>query len=123
MHEEYLTNEDGLMVSNSTWTYKIPTIDTIPQNFNVHVVNSGHHKKRVLSSKGIISFPLLFLWSNKFFACSFMTADVMKNSYTHSSLQNVSFDQHGICMFIHRQWWIKNEFHMNLDPSLYVQTV
>ncbi|KAK4709431.1 hypothetical protein R3W88_030356 [Solanum pinnatisectum] len=51
MHEEYLTNEDGLMVSNSTWKYKIPTIDTIPQNFNVHLLNSGHHQKRVLSSK------------------------------------------------------------------------
>ncbi|XP_049353967.1 abscisic-aldehyde oxidase-like [Solanum verrucosum] len=59
MHEEYLTNKDGLMVSNSTWTYKIPTIDTIPQNFNVHVVNSGHHEKRVLSSKASGEPPLL----------------------------------------------------------------
>ncbi|XP_055835280.1 indole-3-acetaldehyde oxidase [Solanum dulcamara] len=58
MLKEYLTNEDGLMVSNSTWTYKIPTIDTITQNFNVPVVNSGHHKKRVLSSK---SYKLLNL--------------------------------------------------------------
>ncbi|CAN4120096.1 unnamed protein product [Withania somnifera] len=59
MHEEYLTNEDGLMVSNSTWTYKIPTLDTIPQKFNVHVVNSGHHEKRVLSSKASGEPPLL----------------------------------------------------------------
>ncbi|KAH0730837.1 hypothetical protein KY285_001744 [Solanum tuberosum] len=59
MNEEYLTNEDGLMVSNSTWTYKIPTIDTIPRNFNVHVVNSGHHEKRVLSSKASGEPPLL----------------------------------------------------------------
>ncbi|PHT68939.1 Indole-3-acetaldehyde oxidase [Capsicum annuum] len=59
MHEEYLTNEDGLMVSNSTWTYKIPTIDTIPQNFNVHVLNSGHHEKRILSSKTSGEPPLL----------------------------------------------------------------
>ncbi|CAN4080623.1 unnamed protein product [Withania somnifera] len=59
MHEEYLTNEEGLMISNNTWTYKIPTIDTIPQNFNVHVVNSGHHKKRVLSSKASGEPPLL----------------------------------------------------------------
>ncbi|KAH0777232.1 hypothetical protein KY290_008643 [Solanum tuberosum] len=51
MHEEYLTNEDGLMVSSSTWKYKIPTIDTIPENFNVHVLNSGHYEKRVPSSK------------------------------------------------------------------------
>ncbi|OIT29691.1 PREDICTED: abscisic-aldehyde oxidase-like [Nicotiana attenuata] len=59
MHEEYLTNDDGLMVSNSTWTYKIPTIYTIPQNFNVHLVNSGHHEKRILSSKASGEPPLL----------------------------------------------------------------
>ncbi|PHT68943.1 Indole-3-acetaldehyde oxidase [Capsicum annuum] len=59
MNEEYITNEDGLLVSNSTWTYKIPTIDTIPQNFNVHVMNSGHHKNRVLSSKTSGEPPLL----------------------------------------------------------------
>ncbi|KAM3303270.1 abscisic-aldehyde oxidase isoform X1 [Capsicum chacoense] len=59
MNEEYLTNEDELMVSNSTWTYKIPTIDTIPKNFNVQVLNSGHHEKRVLSSKTSGEPPLL----------------------------------------------------------------
>ncbi|TMW82359.1 hypothetical protein EJD97_006117 [Solanum chilense] len=47
------------MVSNSTWKYKIPTIDTIPRNFNVHVLNSGHHEKRVLSSKASGEPPLL----------------------------------------------------------------
>ncbi|PHT34885.1 Indole-3-acetaldehyde oxidase [Capsicum baccatum] len=56
MREEYITNEDGLMVSNSNWMYKIPTI---PQNFNVQVLNSGHHKKRVLSSKTSGESPLL----------------------------------------------------------------
>ncbi|XP_060197137.1 abscisic-aldehyde oxidase-like isoform X2 [Lycium barbarum] len=59
MLEEYLTNADGLVVSDSTWTYKIPTIDTIPKNFNVQVLNSGHHKKRVLSSKASGEPPLL----------------------------------------------------------------
>ncbi|KAF3650791.1 hypothetical protein FXO38_15604 [Capsicum annuum] len=59
MHEEYHTNEEGLMVSNSIWTYKIPTIDTIPRKFTVHVVNSGHHEKRVLSSKASGEPPLL----------------------------------------------------------------
>lgn len=56
MLEEYLANTDGLVVSDSTWTYKIPTIDTIPKSFNVHVLNSGHHEKRVLSSKGTLFF-------------------------------------------------------------------
>lgn len=54
MLEEYVTNTDGLVVSDSTWTYKIPTIDTIPKKFNVQVLNSGHHEKRVLSSKGTV---------------------------------------------------------------------
>lgn len=52
MSEEYLTDPDGLVINDSTWTYKIPTIDTIPKQFNVEILNSGHHKKRILSSKG-----------------------------------------------------------------------
>ncbi|XP_023533499.1 indole-3-acetaldehyde oxidase-like isoform X1 [Cucurbita pepo subsp. pepo] len=59
MSEEYLTNSDGLMINASTWTYKIPTIDTIPKQFNVQILNSGHHKKRVLSSKASGEPPLL----------------------------------------------------------------
>ncbi|KAK4482767.1 hypothetical protein RD792_009935 [Penstemon davidsonii] len=59
MLEEYLHNSDGLVVTDSTWTYKIPTIDTIPKQFNVEVLNSGHHHKRVLSSKASGEPPLL----------------------------------------------------------------
>ncbi|XP_065638430.1 abscisic-aldehyde oxidase isoform X3 [Quercus suber] len=51
MLEEYLTNSDGLVVAEGTWTYKIPTLDTIPKQFNVEIQKSGHHQKRVLSSK------------------------------------------------------------------------
>lgn len=53
MLEEYLTNSEGMAVMDGTWTYKIPTIDTIPRQFNVQVVSSGHHKKCILSSKGM----------------------------------------------------------------------
>lgn len=53
MFEEYPTNSDGLVVSEGTWTYKIPTVDTIPKQFNVEILNSGHHRNRVLSSKGM----------------------------------------------------------------------
>jgi len=56
MQEEYLSNSDGLVVSDGTWTYKVPTVDTIPKKFNVEILNSGHHQKRVLSSKGSFSF-------------------------------------------------------------------
>ncbi|KAF8403439.1 hypothetical protein HHK36_011543 [Tetracentron sinense] len=59
MLEEYLTNPDGLVVSEGTWTYKIPTIDTIPKKFNVELLNSEHHQKRVLSSKASGEPPLL----------------------------------------------------------------
>ncbi|VVB16926.1 unnamed protein product [Arabis nemorensis] len=59
MLEEYLMNSDGLVVTDSTWTYKIPTVDTIPRQFNVEILNSGHHKNRVLSSKASGEPPLL----------------------------------------------------------------
>ncbi|MQL74596.1 hypothetical protein Taro_006978 [Colocasia esculenta] len=59
MLEEYLTNSDGLMISEGTWTYKIPTVDTIPREFNVELLSSGHHKNRVLSSKASGEPPLL----------------------------------------------------------------
>ncbi|TYI80372.1 hypothetical protein E1A91_D05G083100v1 [Gossypium mustelinum] len=58
MLEEYPTNSDGLVTANGTWSYKIPTLDTIPKQFNVEILNSGHHEKRVLSSKASGEPPL-----------------------------------------------------------------
>uniref|UniRef100_A0A0D3FQ04 Aldehyde oxidase/xanthine dehydrogenase second molybdopterin binding domain-containing protein n=1 Tax=Oryza barthii TaxID=65489 RepID=A0A0D3FQ04_9ORYZ len=37
-NEEYATNSDGLVIHDSTWTYKIPTVDTIPKQFNVELI-------------------------------------------------------------------------------------
>ncbi|VAI92984.1 unnamed protein product [Triticum turgidum subsp. durum] len=51
INEEHETNADGLVVSDSTWVYKIPSVDTIPKQFNAEVLNTGYHKNRVLSSK------------------------------------------------------------------------
>ncbi|KAL5197520.1 hypothetical protein ABZP36_001032 [Zizania latifolia] len=51
IYEEHQTNKDGLVISNSTWDYKIPSVDTIPKQFNAEVLNTGYHKNRVLSSK------------------------------------------------------------------------
>ncbi|XP_031475190.1 indole-3-acetaldehyde oxidase-like isoform X1 [Nymphaea colorata] len=59
MLEKHVTNSDGLVLSDGTWTYKIPTIDTIPRQFNVEVFSSGYHKNRVLSSKASGEPPLL----------------------------------------------------------------
>lgn len=58
MLEEYLTNTDGLVITDGTWNYKIPTIDTIPKQFNVDVLNTGHHQNRILSSKGTLSYVI-----------------------------------------------------------------
>ena len=58
-NEEYTTNADGLVVNDGTWTYKIPTVDTIPKQFNVELINSARDQKRVLSSKASGEPPLL----------------------------------------------------------------
>ncbi|KAK2967331.1 hypothetical protein RJ640_000353 [Escallonia rubra] len=52
MLEEYLTNSDGLVVSEGTWTYKIPTIDTIPKQLNV---------EKAYGNKTASSVPEVFL--------------------------------------------------------------
>jgi indole-3-acetaldehyde oxidase len=51
-NEEYTTNSEGLVIHDGTWTYKIPTVDTIPKQLNVELINSARDQKRVLSSKG-----------------------------------------------------------------------
>jgi indole-3-acetaldehyde oxidase len=56
-NEEYTTNSDGLVIHDGTWTYKIPTVDTIPKQLNVELINSARDQKRVLSSKGEPSIP------------------------------------------------------------------
>ncbi|VAI37747.1 unnamed protein product [Triticum turgidum subsp. durum] len=58
-NEDYATNADGLVVNDGTWTYKIPTVDTIPKQFNVELISSARDKKRVLSSKASGEPPLL----------------------------------------------------------------
>ncbi|XP_028806105.1 indole-3-acetaldehyde oxidase-like [Neltuma alba] len=59
MLEEYETNHEGLVLADGTWKYKIPTLDTVPKQLNVEIVNSGHHKHRVLSLKASGEPPLL----------------------------------------------------------------
>ncbi|KAL6893925.1 hypothetical protein ACP4OV_008023 [Aristida adscensionis] len=58
-NEDYATNSDGMVIHDSTWTYKIPTVDTIPKQFNIEMINSAPDKKRVLSSKASGEPPLL----------------------------------------------------------------
>lgn len=39
-------------MSDGTWTYKPPTLDIIPQSFNVELYKSPVHKDRIFSAKG-----------------------------------------------------------------------
>ncbi|KAL4181525.1 hypothetical protein AMTRI_Chr12g237770 [Amborella trichopoda] len=57
--EEHVVNSDGMVTSDGTWTYKIPNVDTIPKQFNIEILSSGHHENRVLSSKASGEPPLL----------------------------------------------------------------
>ncbi|XP_059063531.1 indole-3-acetaldehyde oxidase [Cryptomeria japonica] len=59
MTEEHHVDNNGKLVSDGTWTYKVPTIDTIPRKFNVEILNSPFHQKRILSSKASGEPPLL----------------------------------------------------------------
>ncbi|NP_001105308.1 indole-3-acetaldehyde oxidase [Zea mays] len=62
-NEDYKTNSDGLVIHDGTWTYKIPTVDNIPKEFNVEMFNSAPDKKRVLSSKASGEPPLVLATS------------------------------------------------------------
>jgi xanthine dehydrogenase molybdopterin-binding subunit B len=68
IYEEYLTSNDGLMISSSTWDYKIPSVDTIPKQFNAEVLNTGYQKHRVLSSKGMANKFMWFVECNMFWS-------------------------------------------------------
>ncbi|KAF8659334.1 hypothetical protein HU200_058537 [Digitaria exilis] len=62
-NEDYATNSDGLVIHDGTWTYKIPTVDTIPKQFNVEMFNSARDHKRILSSKASGEPPLVLACS------------------------------------------------------------
>lgn len=55
MTEDVERDSKGRLVSDGTWTYKPPTIDTIPQKMNMELFKSPAHKERVFSSKGTVS--------------------------------------------------------------------
>jgi xanthine dehydrogenase molybdopterin-binding subunit B len=79
-NEEYATNSDGLVIHDGTWTYKIPTVDTIPKQFNVELINSARDQKRVLSSKGepflTIQSPPLHIPADRV-SCNLNSPDIM----------------------------------------------
>lgn len=58
--EETVRDAKGKLLSDGTWTYKPPTIDTIPREFNVELFKSPAVSERVLSSKGKTSEKGIF---------------------------------------------------------------
>ncbi|XP_024455534.2 abscisic-aldehyde oxidase isoform X2 [Populus trichocarpa] len=91
MLEDYTTNPDGLVVSDSTWSYKIPTIDTIPKQINVEIHNSGHHKNRVLSSKACGEPPLL-LAASVYFAAQAAIKEARKQMRSWGCIEQPAFN-------------------------------
>ncbi|KAL3677005.1 hypothetical protein R1sor_026953 [Riccia sorocarpa] len=61
--EEIKWDENGVLLTNGTWTYKPPTPDNIPHQFNVELLNSAGDPNRFLSAKGAGEPPLLLATS------------------------------------------------------------
>jgi xanthine dehydrogenase molybdopterin-binding subunit B len=56
--EETVVNSDGILQSDGTWTYKIPSADSIPRDFRVELLQNALNKKGILSSKGRLTFQV-----------------------------------------------------------------
>lgn len=56
--EETVVNSDGILQSDGTWTYKIPSADSIPRDFRVELLQNALNKKGILSSKGELTFQV-----------------------------------------------------------------
>lgn len=111
MLEEYLANSDGLVTSDGTWTYKIPTMDTVPKQLNVEILNSGPHKNRVLSSKG--AYHSLHNSTTPLSCMLFLLSISMQDACSHLHLMNfvLMFQTHDLplkkgttlhCIHVHK---------------------
>ncbi|KAL2608711.1 hypothetical protein R1flu_027284 [Riccia fluitans] len=61
--EEVKWDENGVLITNGTWTYKPPTTDNIPHQFNVELLNSAADPNHILSAKGAGEPPVLLATS------------------------------------------------------------
>lgn len=50
--EEAVVDADGVCLSDGTWTYKIPSADSIPRDFRVELLGNASNDKGILGSKG-----------------------------------------------------------------------
>uniref|UniRef100_A0A8R1DVT0 FAD-binding PCMH-type domain-containing protein n=2 Tax=Caenorhabditis japonica TaxID=281687 RepID=A0A8R1DVT0_CAEJA len=65
--EEIKIRPDGIRLTRGPGTYKIPSADDVPKNFNVSLLGNSSNKMGIFSSKAI-GEPPLFLGSCAFFA-------------------------------------------------------
>ncbi|CEF59936.1 Xanthine dehydrogenase [Strongyloides ratti] len=65
--EEVKFNDNGIRMSKNCSTYRIPTSNDIPKEFNVKLLKGSSNKKGIFSSKAV-GEPPLFLGSSVFFA-------------------------------------------------------
>ena len=51
--------ETGKLLADSTWTYKVPSAETIPRQLNVYLLKNHPHARGIMSSKATGEPPLL----------------------------------------------------------------
>lgn len=49
----------GRLISDGTWTYKVPSASCIPRQLNVHFLKDSPNPRGILSSKAVGEPPLL----------------------------------------------------------------
>lgn len=51
--------ETGQLLADSTWTYKVPSAETVPREINVYLLKNHPHPRGIMSSKATGEPPLL----------------------------------------------------------------
>lgn len=51
--------ETGKLLADSTWTYKVPSAETVPREINVYLLKNHPHPRGIMSSKATGEPPLL----------------------------------------------------------------
>ncbi|KAJ7562480.1 hypothetical protein O6H91_03G070700 [Diphasiastrum complanatum] len=91
MTEEYVVDEFGKLWTDGTWTYKPPSLDIVPREFYVELLNSPTNSKRILSSKASGEPPLLLASSvHSAIRSAIKAAQEDMEAYSFKNLGNVN---------------------------------
>uniref|UniRef100_A0A5S6QUG8 FAD-binding PCMH-type domain-containing protein n=1 Tax=Trichuris muris TaxID=70415 RepID=A0A5S6QUG8_TRIMR len=80
--EEIKVSPNGLIYTRGPGTYKLPSADDIPREFNVTLLTGSANDEGVFSSKGV-GEPPLFLGSSVFFALKEAVKSARKDNNLH----------------------------------------